>query len=478
MIKKLRRKSKNLKPLSCKLMLASNYFKERITENNYNPSPLGDEIILDEDFNCDTYWKPGKEKIRKIGVEEFLKGIRRNVSKIDLLQTKVDFILSDKEFGANLEQSILEIQGETLEEFKIYTSNIVGSFFYNDHQLNINCRFGNQFLQYMIANTSGFIELENLGGINRGKGLGEWMLILYWKMHLKRAFSQGLYKNYKAKKEAISTIRGSIDINELLKKNYFDGKTTCNFKEHSYDNYINRTIQRAITKLARGGHSDMLSDILDIKRTFDSIHFSGKSDRSSNEKVTNPFYRKYNQVVELSEKILRDEFLNFTNPQSDFSAFVFDVSLLFEFHIRKVIKKKFQLHEKDRKEFKIPNGINDNHIFPDVIIQHSDNEISIYDVKYKNFITKGPNHGVAREDRFQLTSYLAYYSSRYKIRSCGFIYPCREEEFSELIHSINSEQSIDIGQESIPFRVYFYKVNRDMAKQYEFDKCFVKSFNG
>ena len=60
----------------------------------------------------------------------------------------------------------------------------------------------------MIANTSGFLELENLGSINKNLGLGEWILIYYWKLQLK-AFSLGIYKRIR-KRDIITTIRGSI----------------------------------------------------------------------------------------------------------------------------------------------------------------------------------------------------------------------------------------------------------------------------
>ncbi|MFD2834088.1 hypothetical protein [Gramella sp. AN32] len=403
--------------------------------------------------------------------------IKQHIEQVDLSSFKLNYILEDHEFDANRDQKILEITGSKYDEIDIKTFNIVGSFFYKNHQLNINCRFGNSFLEYMIANTSGFIELENLGGVSKDVGFGEWILILYWKMQIKKAFAMGLYKTYKKRSEELSTIRGSIDINAYIKKQYFDGKTQCAFNEHSYDNHLNYTIQKAFKKIARSKSNFLLKDIQEIKRTFDNLYFSRTSQTTLSTKVSNPFYHKYNEVYELSRKIINDEFLSFRNPDSEFSAFVFDISLLFEHHIRKILKGRFELAEKNKTEFKVPNGISENHLFPDVVIEHTEKEISLFDVKYKRFYTEGNFAGVLREDRFQLISYLAYYSSRYNIRKCGFIYSCDEEDYDKLVNSINRNQSIKVGEKEISFEVHFYKVSKDLNLQRDFDKKFQRNFD-
>ncbi|MCR9067013.1 MAG: McrC family protein [Cytophagales bacterium] len=337
----------------------------------------------------------------------------------------------------NLDNTILNISGKNFDDTKISSGNIVGSFTLKGVQLNINCRFGNQFLAYMIASTSGYIELENFGGISNQKSLGEWILLLYWKNRLKHAFAQGIYKSYKKKRENLTTVRGAIDINQWLKKDFFDGKTLCEFKEHSYDNNINKIVYLAIQKISKSLYSNLLNDIYEIKRAFMNIPFSNLNHNFVDDRVSNPYYKNYNEVYNLSKQILQDKFMNLSSDKLNFSAFLFDISLLFEHHVRKVLKRKYMLKPKDLVEFKVPNGITENNLFPDIIIDYGDNNIGVFDVKYKRFKTEGKYKGVNREDRFQLISYVAYYSNKYNVINSGFIYPCEEEGFVDKNRTIS-----------------------------------------
>jgi len=459
-------------------MLASEFFKNNITDNDYRLDSIKNSIDLREDFNCNTYYRKNHELIRKEGVEEFIKGIRQNLESYDLSSAKINFINQDEEFDANQEQKIIEIFGDSFESFRIKTSNIVGSFIYKGNQLNINCRFGNSFLEYMIANTSGFIELENFGGKNNDLGLGEWILILYWKMQLKKAFAHGMYKTYKHITEEISTVRGSIDINAFIKKPFFNGKTTCTYKEYSYENNINRIIKQALTKVTKSKYNNLITDIVEIKRAYDNVHIKNGAKLDNAVQVRNPYYLKYNEVYDLSKNIIEDNFLSYNNPTNEFSAFIFDVSLLFEHHIRKILKHNFMLHAKNKKEFKVPNGINENNIYPDVIIDYGDNKIGVFDVKYKHFPINGKNKGVNREDRFQLISYVSYYASKYEVINSGFIYPCKETDYEVIRGSVSKiNQYINVGEKRIPFNIFLYQVNENYELQISYDKDFTNEFS-
>lgn len=456
-------------------MKARDFFLNQICDNQFSPIRINEQIHLEEDFYCNTYKQGSKKDKRKKAIAQFLKEIRRELDHIDLTAYNISHLIDDGEFNFNRDNNILNITGDYFDEMKISSSNIVGTLNIKGEQLNINCRFGNQFLAYMIANTSGFIELENFGSISNNKGLGEWILLLYWKNHLKHAFTKGIYKFYKKKKENLSTVRGAIDINHWMNKRYFDGKTMCEFKEHSLDNNINKVISLAIRKVSKSVYADLLHDVYDIKRAFQSIPFENLSYNFNDNQVSNPFYKNYNEVFNLSKRILDDQFMSFGAQDSNFSAFLFDISLLFEHHIRKTLKKEFTLHSKDLVEFKVPNGISENKIFPDIIIDYGNNEIGVFDVKYKRFQTYGATPGVKREDRFQLISYVAYYSNKYKVVNSGFIYPCEDDSYLEKTSKISNSQTIVINRNEIPFGIYFYSVANDIDTQQRVDKAFTKS---
>lgn len=458
-------------------MKASEFFSNQICDNQISPLRISELIHPTEDFYCSTYYQQNKENIRANAISKFLKDTRREIENIDLNEYNISYLIDDGEFDLNRDNIILNITGDTFNDLKLSTSNIVGSLNINGHQLNINSRFGNQFLAYMISNTSGFIELENFGSISNKKGLGEWILLLYWKNCLKLAFAQGIFKTYQKKRENLATVRGSIDINHWIKKqDYFDGRTLCEFKEHSFDNNINKVVSLAINKVSKSPYADLLYDAYDIKRAFQSIPFKNLNLNFKESVVSNPFYKNYNEVFGLSKRILQDQFMSFSSSDSNFSAFLFDISLLFEHHIRKVLKKQFTLRPKDLAEFRVPNGVNENKIFPDVIIDYGNNEIGIFDVKYKRFQKEGISPGVKREDKFQLISYIAMYSSKYKVINSGIIYPCEEADYQELKFKTKNNQIIKISNNDVNFGVFFYKVSDDLANQHLFDQEFSTIF--
>ena len=450
-------------------MNAKNFFQDFIKDNNYQGINLVDYIQPSWEDDIFHNRKRYKEKYRKEGISNYLKELHRNLANKNLSELNLSKITFDEEYEANQEQKIFDIGGDNFDNLKIFTGNIVGSIVYKSHNFNINCRFGNEFLQYMIANTSGFLEFENLGSINKNLGLGEWILTYYWKLQLKKAFSLGIYKTFQKKKESLNSIKGSIDINSYIRKEYFDGKTVCNFKEHSYKNELNSVINKALTKVFKSKYQPIVTDIYNIKNAFSSINTKELNLKSvQKKKVLNPYFKKYNQVFDLSLKILKEEFANVGESKSDFSAFLFDISLLFEHHIRKVLKQKYTLFPKNKKEFSIPNGIYENNIYPDVIIDYGNNEIGVYDVKYKNYDFI---NGVKREDRFQIITYVATHLNKYKVIDCGIIYPLRESDF-EKCKSLK-QQTLRIDKKEIPFNIVFYKVCKDFKSQPNIDEVFM-----
>jgi len=450
-------------------MNAKIFFQDFIKDNNYQGINLSDFIQPSWEDDIFHNRKRNKEKFRKEGISNYLKELHRKLAYKNLSELNLSQITFDEEYEANQKQKIFDIGGDNFDNLKIFTGNIVGSIVYKSNNFNINCRFGNEFLQYMIANTSGFLELENLGSINKDLGLGEWILAYYWKLQLKKAFSLGIYKTYQKKKESLNSIKGSIDFNSYLRKEYFDGKTVCNFKEHSYNNELNSVINKALTKVFKSKYQPIVADIYNIKNAFSSINTKELNLKSvQNKKVLNPYFKKYNQVFDLSLKILKDEFANVGESKSDFSAFLFDISLLFEHHIRKILKQTYTLFPKNKKEFSIPNGIYENNIYPDVIIDYGNNKIGVYDVKYKNYDFI---NGVEREDRFQIITYVATYLNKYKVLDCGIIYPLKESGFNES-HNLK-QQTLHIDKKEITFNIKFYKVCKDLKKQMKIDKEFM-----
>lgn len=448
-------------------MNKSDFFLNEIKDNNYEGISLS---------SINYFSKTGQNS--KDNIFKYLQELYLKFASLDIKELTNTIIIGD-EFEANIDQNIFELKGQDFDSTKIYTFNLVGSIRYKKEIFNINSRFGNVFLEYMIASSHGFLELEKSGGFSKDISLAEWIMIYYFKIKLKDAFNLGMYKTYQTKNEDLLSIRGQIDMDHYIKKDFFDGKTRCNYKEHSFNNDTNYIISLAINKIFKiQKYVSIVNDIHTIKNAFNQVEYKKKNIKLlSNIKVKNPFYGKYNEVFKLAYKILNEDFGS--NGEDEFSAFLFDISLLFEHHIRSLLKTKYNLGIKNQKEFQVPNGNRFSHIFPDVIIYHDDGSISIYDVKYKHF-----GKEVNREDRFQLISYVAIYLQKYKIKECGFIYPADSSEQE------TKEQVLQVSNVEIPFKIIFYdivkidpqektydKKNTFFIEQQELDKKFLEKFN-
>ena len=405
----------------------------------------------------------GKRGDFKTKLKNVLENLFKDFATIDLSSDTIRYFAFDEEFDASRDQMLLKVAGNNFDEMRVYTGNLVGTIYYNNWEINIGSRFCDAFLKYMIASSSGFLELENFGAASKDRNhtdsipIAEWLLLYYWKIKLKQAFALGIYKSYVRYHEPLMTVRGRIDMNALARRPYHKQTIPCEYRDHSYDNAINSVIALALKKVfAQNRYFELLQDMYTIKKTYDEINTSITSfANTSKQKVTNPYYLIYEDIYELSLRILNDDFGNL-GQNDEFSAFLFDISLLFEHHIRKMlIQNGFNLHSKNEKKFKIPNGVGENDVYPDIVIDHGNGKISIFDVKYKNFDFRS---GVAREDRFQLVSYVALYSAEYEVVNCGFIYPRRIEKENDNYHKT---QQLKIHKDKyIPFNIFFYHVTQ------------------
>ena len=186
---------------------------------------------------------------------------------------------------------------------------------------------------------------------------------------------------------------------------------------------------------------------------------------------TNPFYNDYNVLIDLSKQVITRHGADF-GSQRETSTFLFDISMLFEYFIRKLFKRgSVRLLGKFEQGYKIPTGAFGDYtrkLEPDLVFE-SDGALYVFDVKYKFF---HPEYGVRREDLFQLHTYLGQCANSATIKGCGFIYPISEckwrpclDQFSGLISDVIRQQ----GKE-IPFHVLLLKIPQDNTPHDDFNR--------
>lgn len=363
--------------------------------------------------------------------------------------------------------------------FSFSTGNLIGcvkgKFDGYDYTLRVSSRFGDEFLKYIIADADGFVELSDQGGTESGSY--EWLLVYLWLVKLKKAFRLGLPKAYATRTENLTQVRGRLDpVDYFL--NQQRARYLCTYREHSYDNDATRLIARTLQHL---DSHDFLQDSHNLNQTFQIATEGRRStlqDLLATSLVRNPYYADYNPVITLSKQILRNELSDF-GDQSETSAFFFDVSMLFEYFVRKLLKRAGVLfHSKNERRWTVPSGLVDDQrrLIPDLVFD-LDGATYVFDVKYKSFDFQ---YGVNREDLFQLHTYIGQISNEHVVAGCGFIYPIRESRWNEksldTMNGIISHVMRQTGW-SIPFHVVFLKVPEQLEiPSAEWPKVFRKTF--
>ncbi|MDL2314794.1 McrC family protein [Bacteroidales bacterium OttesenSCG-928-C19] len=397
----------------------------------------------------------------------FLNQTNREVQ--NLFQTnkqKALILFNNKEYEHNSSDNFIEVDGIDCMNFTLKTGNIIGYLKKGEYAIKISSRYGDNFLKYIISDADGFWEIENYGGSDNEQGY-EWLLIYLWKTKIKKAFRLGLPKKYKTQQQELTRLRGNLNPVHYFTTGKEIGIYDCKYREHSYNNEATRLIAATFQKI---GKHEFLKDCTLIKNAF---YTAVEGDKFSTKELyqtkhfSNPFYKDYNEVIDLSKLILRDQLSDF-GEWSDTSAFFFDVSMLFEYFVKKIFKREgFLVNSKFENRAEISTGsfTYNRKLEPDIVFSHKGKGF-VFDVKYKNFDFV---YGVSREDLFQLHTYAGQYGNEMELKACGFIYPISSERWEKNTMDLGTpliKNKIKILGTEIDFYVLFIVVPDNNIENY------------
>ncbi len=388
----------------------------------------------------------------------FLGEIASQLGDLHSQGTSTLALFGEEEYEHNTEAAFIELQGTNAQNFTLTTSNVVGSVQLCDYSLRISSRFGDAFLQYIIADADGFLEVEHVGSVAHHGDI-DWLLAFLWVVKMKRAYRLGLPKMYMTEQQQLSKVRGQIDI-----VHYFTHKATgtyqCTFREHSFNTPAVALFAAAFE------HVQEFPFAQSIRQIYNTMCMAGEGKKYSNrellgtEHFSNPYYHDYNVLIDLSKRVLQHSGSSVEGAENS-SAFLFDVSMLFEYFLRKILLRAgFTLLGKREHRQHITAGALSSYrrkLEPDIVFTHADN-MYVFDVKYKSFDSR---YGVKREDLFQLHTYIGQYHNVAPVAGCGFMYPISEQRWNTLnlepCNGVIQDEILQHGK-SIPFYVVFVKV--------------------
>ncbi len=323
----------------------------------------------------------------------------------------------------------------------VHTKNILGFVGCNNTELTISSRFhgnGNDFfLHYMLQKVFS-INMFDLKHSSEKENIWDFLIYLF-PFLLKKALTQGLFKEYQKRDYNDANVRGVIDVNRHIRTNSpFCGKIAYKTREHSYDNSTTQLIRHTIDHIHQhklGGNilscdSDTQNAVLQI--------VSATPSYERNQRITiinrnlkqhsHPFFTEYKMLQKICLQILRYDGLTYGKEKDKVYGLLFDGAWLWEEYLNTILQKEHFIHprNKGKAEEKKPIHLfagNSYKRFPDFYCNIKE---MVLDAKYKHLEHSSE---ISRDDIHQIITYMYVLKSK----SGGFVFPikkAKEQEWS------------------------------------------------
>lgn len=377
-----------------------------------------------------------------------------NLSKIanttveELVKNNPSLLIFPQALGAHNdgidEQEVFNLHrnSEPLEKVTLKTGNLMGFIGIGGTQLKISSRFSKDdehdfFVQYMLQKVFSI----NLFDWDFQNSNGELDLLMFvFPKLLKKALSQGLYRQYQTFNRNDANVKGVVDVSRHIKQNVpFCGKIAYNRRERTFDNPLTELIRHTseLIKTKPFG-KQLLSSGIETKKCVQEIieatqnynfHERKKVISQNLKPITHPYYTAYKPLQKLCLAILRHKKIGFGNAKNKAYGILFDGAWLWEEYLWTILREKGFKHPKNKENRggirMFENAIDENsfdknyrRIYPDF---YKPNEC-ILDAKYKRL-----QNGVGREDLYQIVTYM----HTMKIDRGGFLYPISQSDFEK-----------------------------------------------
>ena len=439
----------------------------RTTDNNGGKSIIGYSNLNIDDLSCIA-----------------------NRNLVDLQKENPDLLIFPQSLG-QYRDDVEKSDIFSLEEDKLTTYNLMGFVGRNSSQLTISSRFAtgdnkDYFLHYMLQKVFS-INLLKFDQTPSTENIWDFLLYLF-PFYLKKAYSQGIYKDYIKEKYNDSNVKGTIDVKRhILKNTPFIGKIAYTSREHSYNNSLTQLIRHTIEYIKThpfgSGVLTNDSEVRDIVSKFIFVTektFKNNSRQkiiSANLKpVLHPYFTEYASLQKICLKILKHEKLTFGNEKDKVYGLLFDGAWLWEEYLNTILKDNF-IHPENKtgknRQYLFENNVQS--IYPDFISKTEPK--SVGDAKY---IPLGRQQSYAENTEKATSIYYKTITYMYRFKSNhGFLlFPNQETSFFESYRiketdGILEKIGLAIPQTSQNFNLFIKTMNsneREMRQNLMADK--------
>lgn len=381
------------------------------------------------------------KKLSEIFKTEETSGIHDDLSKIankkigELISRNENLLVFPSvinEYNDDLDSNhILNLLDET-----IYTNNVLGFVGCNNTELTISSRFhgnGNDyFLHYMLQKVFS-INMFDLKHSSEKENIWDFLIYLF-PFLLKKALTQGLFKEYQKREYNNANVRGAIDVGRHIRKNLpFCGKITYQTREHSYDNNITQLIRHTIEHIRQhkfGGNilicntdtQNAVLQIVNATRSYNRNHRIAIINRNIKPQ-NHPFFTEYKILQKICLQILRYDGLTYGKEKDKVYGLLFDGAWLWEEYLNIILQKEHFIHPRNKGKALQKKPIhlfigNSYKRFPDFYCNIKE---MVLDAKYKHLEHAGE---IGRDDIHQIITYMYVLQSK----SGGFIFPIKKSK--------------------------------------------------
>lgn len=220
---------------------------------------------------------------------------------------------------------------------------------------------------------------------------------------LLQELKKGLYKEYLTKQDNLPVLKGKYLINENLKYNFTKNKIYCEYDEFSENNSLNQFFLYAVKYLQKFVNDKKL--LKQCELIFDEVEYKSVDINRVETINFNRLNVRFKISFEIALFLLR-QFIPLFNQDKNSFAFLFDMNILFEKFIARMVK------ELDSNA-KIQNQDNFGVLTlkPDIILENQ-----IIDTKYKKIRSI---EDIKQSDKLQAFSY----GINYKVEYVTLFYP-------------------------------------------------------